>query len=553
MGKIPNIGIYLRTIRYLKLRQILGRIWFYIGRYARVSEQPLQRRDVSYAEWSEPVRREVSMTAATRFRFLNQEFDISDLGWDHPSLQRLWRYNLHYFDDLNAWDSDTRAEWHRDLLIKWVRQNPPFYGTGWEPYPTSVRIVNWVKWVMAGNELPHECLHSLAIQARWLRRRLETHLLGNHLFVNAKALVFAGFFFDGEEAMEWLEKGVSIVDQQMKEQILRDGGHFERSTMYHALVLEDVLDLRNIFQAFRGSVPPKHYKISESWWVYIEDMFKWMSAMCHPDGEISFFNDAAMGIAPTLQQLQRYAVSLGIYVKGIQSNELTVLADSGYIRASRDRAVVLIDVANVGPEYLPGHAHADTLSFEMSLGEQRVFVNSGTSCYEAGNERQKQRSTRSHNTVEVDGQDSTEVWSSFRVGRRAYPKGLRIQRAEDVEIICSHDGYQRAFGGVLHERAWKLGRGRLVVEDRIKGSFNGAVARLHLHPEIRFKIVDSDEEQIGTAILTLPNGEEMTLKVIGGGVTQEPSNWYPRFGTCIPNTCIVIHFKGSVMKVECYW
>ena len=81
-------------------------------------------------------------------------------------VEKLWRYNLHYFDDLNAFDADSRKHWHTDLLLRWVRENPPGAGTAWEPYPTSLRIVNWIKWALAGNELPHECVTSLAVQAR---------------------------------------------------------------------------------------------------------------------------------------------------------------------------------------------------------------------------------------------------------------------------------------------------------------------------------------------------------------------------------------------------
>ena len=85
--------------------------------------------------------------------------------------------------------------------------------------------------------------------------------------------------------------------------------------------------------------------------------------------------------------------------------------------------MALLDVAPVGPDYLPGHAHADTLSFELSLFGQRVLVNSGTSQYEAGPERSRQRGTAAHNTVIVDGHDSSEVWAGFRVARRASSRG----------------------------------------------------------------------------------------------------------------------------------
>ena len=95
------------------------------------------------------------------------------------------------------------------------------------------------------------------------------------------------------------------------------------------------------------------------------------------------------------------------------------LISSGYVRMEMKSAVLLIDFADIGPKYLPGHAHADSLSFELSLFKQRIFVNSGVSTYASGRARHFERSTAAHNTVTVDKLDSSEVWSSFRVGRKA--------------------------------------------------------------------------------------------------------------------------------------
>src|SRR5439155_3503852 len=92
-------------------------------------------------------------------------------------------------------------------------------------------------------------------QARWLRGRLEHHLLGNHLWANAKALVFAGAWFEGAEAERWLDTGVRLLRREFAEQILADGGHFERSPMYHAIALADVLDLCALDIALPGVLP----------------------------------------------------------------------------------------------------------------------------------------------------------------------------------------------------------------------------------------------------------------------------------------------------------
>ena len=156
---------------------------------------------------------------------------------------KLWLYNLHYFDGLAASADDEHRALQRRLVARWIAENPPGHGNGWEPYPISLRLVNWIKWSLSGEALDRAWLASLAVQARWLARHIEWHLLGNHLLANAKALLFAGLFFDGPEAWRWFEQGLSIYEREIPRQILADGGHFELSPMYHAIILEDFLDV----------------------------------------------------------------------------------------------------------------------------------------------------------------------------------------------------------------------------------------------------------------------------------------------------------------------
>ena len=120
--------------------------------------------------------------------------------WNNSSWAKLWLYNLHYFDDLTAINSRKRAGWHNFILEKWIDENQVGKGNGWEPYTISLRIVNWIKWSLSGNELNKNHIISLNTQVHYLTKNLETHLLGNHLFANAKALIFAGLFF--EEMMQ---------------------------------------------------------------------------------------------------------------------------------------------------------------------------------------------------------------------------------------------------------------------------------------------------------------------------------------------------------------
>ena len=491
------------------------------------------------------------MVGAGQFVFVGQEGSLQEHGWDGPQRDKLWRYNQHYFDDLNAMGAPQRHAWHLALLKDWLDHNPPGKGNGWEPYPTSLRIVNWVKWALAGNQLPHECAHSLAVQARWLRKRLEWHLLGNHLFANAKALVFAGSFFEGPEAESWLQTGWHILARELPEQVLADGGHFERSTMYHALALEDVLDLLNVCRVYPSATGASGAKQAQELQQTAARMQQWLHAMCHPDGEIGFFNDAALGIAPAVAELDAYAARLRVEGgAAVHSSSCVALQPSGYLRLQAGDAVALLDVAPVGPDYLPGHAHADTLSFEFSLGMQLVLVNSGTSCYGQGPERLRQRGTAAHNTVVVEGEDSSKVWGGFRVARRARVQELHTTAEGDrATVAASHDGYTRLRRGLVHRRRWDLQPGRLVVEDELGVSDATGEARFHLPPGVQASAVTDPRR----GRLVLPDGREIRWIAELGEPVVVASTWHPRFGASIPSQCLRVRLVGGRCRVVFGW
>jgi len=544
------------TVRYLHLGQIYGRIAFRLFRPAPdLAPAPTLR--VRYGNFQLPARRLPSLIGSDVFFFLNETGSLANHGWDDPGKAKLWRYNQHYFDDLNSTDALQRTAWHLCLLSDWINKNVPGKGSGWEPYPTSLRIVNWIKWVLAGNELSNLALDSLAIQARWLVRRLEYHLLGNHLFANAKALIFAGCFFSGKEAAVWLKTGLDILEKEIPEQILADGGQFERSTMYHALAVEDMLDLLNVLGQLVRS-PDEHsnsllkpiVEAQEAIEQRLPPMLRWMNIMRHPDGEIAFFNDAAFGIAPSCDELLQYAARLGIEPGYLSENQAMVLQQSGYVRLSNPLACLLFDAAPIGPDYVPGHAHADTLSIELSLFGKRVFVNSGTSEYGVSTERHRQRGTAAHNTVEINNENSSEVWSGFRVARRAYPYAQRLETDDEIQVYSAwHSGYQRLSPPVSVGRRLQLQPGSLLIEDMIEGPFKSAVSRFHCHPTVTVTRISAARLQ-----LTLPGGQIVLLQVEGDAdVSIQPVTWHPRFGVTEPNQCIVISMLANKLITQLEW
>ncbi|MCC5870740.1 MAG: alginate lyase family protein [Gammaproteobacteria bacterium] len=525
--------LYWHTLRHLRPVQIYGRLWFRVSRpKPDLSPPPNLRR--GRGAWLAPAETAPSLVGPGQFVLLDQPGSLAELGWDGSQRDKLWRYNQHYFHDLNARNAGRRATWHRELLLDWVDQNPPGTGTGWEPYPTSLRMVNWIKWALAGNALPAACVRSLAVQARWLTGRLETHLLGNHLFANAKALVFAGLYFEGLEADRWLRLGLDILDREVPEQILADGGHFERSPMYHALALEDMLDLCNVGSAYISKLDDFGRHQLEQWQARLPLMCAWLNAMSHPDGEIALFNDAALGVAPSPQQLNDYADRLGISKHHI-SGQVFYMEDSGYVRISLNDVVLLIDVAPVGPDYLPAHAHADTLSFELSLSGERTIVNGGTSRYGRGPLREAERGTAAHSTVQIDGENSSEVWAGFRVGRRARTFDVSVRQDGDAVVVdAAHDGYKRLPGRPVHRRQWRIRRGSLEVNDSIEGRYTSAVARFHMHPDVKTLACENNDGE------SRSGQSKIQWASSASGVRIRPGVWHPKFGVEEPNECIEV-------------
>jgi len=483
--------------------------------------------------WETVARVRQSLLDESTVRFLNETGPARD--WQNLDKTYLWIYNLHYFDDLHAEGAAQRAELHRDWIAHWIANNPPMVAPGWEPYPSSLRIVNWLQWLLAGNEPVEGMARSLVEQTHVLNQQLEYHLLANHLLANAKALVFAGCCFQGEGAAGWLQTGLELIQEQYAEQILPDGAHFELSPMYHSIMLMDVLDLIQLGNCFPDSLLSEAVPSLRE---YAQLMVDWLQGMLHPDGEIPFFNDAAFGIAPTPESICTYAVKLGIeqYIpeEGIQFH-----GDSGYIAFRQHDQVALLDLAQVGPQYNAGHAHADTLSFEWSLFGQRVLVNSGTGEYGQSEERDRQRGTAAHNTVAVNEEDSSEVWEGFKVGARARPLDVSVETEGDVTIArASHDGYKRLWGGVIHTREWRAQAGELLVQDTLIGKGHFAYAYFHFHPSIQFTLAG------GGFVLTLPGGQQVDITVEGGRPSLEVGSWHPEFGLREANQKLVIEFTA---------
>jgi uncharacterized heparinase superfamily protein len=520
---LRKILLYWNTLRFIRFKQVFGRFKKNFTPKPKIRRNIKVQKSVISGHWQKPASRDIRMVSENHFRFLNESYAInSPEDWNNSSLKKLWLFNLHYFDDLTSFDAFSRKKLHHNLIQRWIDENIMGVGTGWESYPTSLRIVNWIKWALAGNELESEWLISLRIQTEWLSKNLETHLLGNHLFANAKALVYSSLFLEESIKDNFYDKGINIINRELNEQVLHDGGNFELSTMYHIIFLEDLIDLVNIHRAYNKNLPDTLKK-------KIIKMIEWMDLMSHPDGKISFFNDASFGITPSIVEIKEYAKRLNLQSKVNLESDFSFfdLPNSGYSRVQSEAAVAIIDRGAIGPKYLPAHAHADTLSFELSLFGQRVVVNSGTSTYEDSVERHNQRSTLSHSTISIDNQNSSEVWSSFRVARRAniFNRKQTVKK-DQICLSASHDGYKRLIGKPLHKREWLFKNQSLIVTDIINGNgIHSILSVIPIHPDI--EII----KKLSDSVILNVNNHKVILEFKGNGVLSiEESDYHPEFG-----------------------
>lgn len=523
MGFICKIGLYFRTIRYLKPIQITSRIKRYIFSVkADLSPAP-QVRKIECDNFSY-IRKPVSFLAQNKFDFLNISKTVRSKGdWNDETTPKLWLYNLHYFDGLLA--EATPHELKKKIIETWIKNNPPGTGNGWEPYPISLRIVNWIKWVLCGNKLSVSAEQNLATQARYLENTLEYHLLGNHLFVNIKALVFAGIYFEGEEANRWLSLGLRELNKEIPEQFLNDGAHFELSPTYHALLTEDILDIINLLTIASIDVPVL-------WKDTAKKALRWLQIMTRPDGYPPFFNDAAQGISPRFEDILNYARKLDIQPDMYKTGILEFLSDSGYFRYDNDNYNIIGDIGQIGASYQPAHVHCDMLSFEVFTKGAPFIVNTGISTYDVGSLRNSQRGTGAHNTVQINDLEQSEIWGGFRVGRRA----LIVKRAVGENYIeASHDGFKK--NGAIHGRRFTFLNKSILIADTISGYDGLSVSRIHFHPDFTPKIY-KDKVIVGHIEFSFENAASISLG---------DYNYAPEFNKLVPAKVLEIEFSNILV------
>ena len=547
---VERVMLTVRTARYLSASQM----FYYALRRglpdARFKPLPAPARRRNLFKVA-PLATPASLLLRHTFRFLNQTQSLQrpdgGIDWLPTQMPRLWCYHLHYFDFLRQ--ADVGCADKLQLVQDWVHGNPPGTKPAWEPYTCSLRIVNWVMWL--DRELkadpPQAILDSLYDQVRWLGRNVEKHILANHYFENLKALWFGTAFFHGP-LTEALRKKISDeLINQIEEQFLQDGGHFERSPQYNCRMLENLLDLFNLTSP---STEALSVELCRHLTPRIERALHWIQTISFPDGAIPLFGDSTFEAAPCAGELTGYAMQLSLRTKLAErhSPSLIDLRQSGLFGCRSSHDMLIITCGDASPAYQPGHAHCDLLSYELMLKGKRIIVDSGVCEYEPGERRDYVRSTRAHNTIVVDGADQSEVWDAFRMARRARTLSAHAN-LEDTDF-----GFEGAFCGfptlpypITHQRniaaRWSRERDGITsvqIDDLLSGEGTSDIrSYIHLHPDISIRDVGPGQVDLcldSVPVASIRFDPEIHCKT-------EIHTHCPKFGVSIPNSVLVFSLR----------
>ncbi|MFB4167256.1 heparinase II/III family protein [Virgibacillus sp. JSM 102003] len=527
-----KIKLYVNTIKYLKPSQIyyrlsnrLKRELYKKGLLKIKVPNELKVKDsfdylVPELEFSREYLRRFDTDGIFngQFTFINitNKVKLSN-AWNSKELQHLWRYNLHYFEYLyklayeysEGENPDQYFDKYKALINNWIDYNPFAVGDGWHSYTISLRITNWISTyqifkdrIVIDNDFNKRFKESLYLQYKFLQRNLEKDVLGNHYFENIKALIIGSIYFEETKVKEKFKRELL---EQLKEQILEDGMHFELSPMYHKIILEDLIKIAYWL---------KDDLIYNQLIHFIQKMIDVTYSIEDGLGKTPEFNDSTDGISKNYKSLLE---TCRLYFALEPQNKFSFEKSGFYIIEDQYKKLIF-DTGDICPTYLPAHAHCDALSFELSMNGLPVIVNSGTYRYENGKWRDYFRSTKAHNTVSVSNQEQSQFWGSFRVAKRLE----KIRRKQFVyKDIQFYVGEYVSYQGAKHKRyIGHIDENTIIVLDYVKSVYKEKInSFLHFIPATKF-VIDNDTVHVVSG----KNSIEITA--VGTSEIDIEKGWY---------------------------
>jgi Heparinase II/III-like protein/Heparinase II/III N-terminus len=481
------------------------------------------------------LRRRIEQLTAGVFDFVGQRraSAMADV-WAGPHPTPLWAFNLHYLAPVLELSAGGREDLAARMLASWRGAHDHRWDpVAWHPYPSSMRLGNVVLAASLAGGIPlgPGLQGWVARHARYLAGHLEYDLRGNHLLENARALLLASAVVDAPQAPAWAALARTILQVEVPEQILPDGAHFELSPMYHAIVLQRLLEMAAVL----GDEDPLTRDVLAP---AIARAARFLDAILCPDDDIPLLGDSARDGAPRARVLLDLARAYTTPTPRRAAPTLETFPDSG-IHVWRSSTVwAILDAGPVCPPYLPGHGQADSLTVEVWVRGVCVVTDPGTHEY-TGPERAWNRSSRAHSTVTLDDQDTSEVWASFRLGGRARMSDVAVDGLAVSATMVPWNASARCRRTVRF--ADEHGGALDIRDDVAVPGVRRARSRLHLDPRVR--LIDGLRADGRVAVVETDRGR---VRITAHHPMRlEPARCSRRLGLVEPTTILVQDLRPS--------
>ncbi len=400
----------------------------------------------------------------------------------------------------------------------------PHRSSAWRADIAARRTISWISQSPlllegADSDFYRLFVRSIGRHVAFLKSEMRDGVRGEARLFTAIALAQATLCSDGYASLQ--KRAGKWLDEELKRQILADGGHIGRNPKTIIELLLDLLPLRQAYSA-RNFTPPAEIAGA------IDRMMPMVRLFRHPDSSIALFNGMGVTEPDVLATLLTYDDARG--------QAILNAPHSGYQRLEGDDLVLVMDAGAPPSADFSSAAHAGSLSFELSAHGHRLVVNCGAPG-QHGALREAARLTAAHSTLTLADQSSAFI--PYEAGGRDWMEGKiligpspiiakRLDEEEACSVEATHDGYAAAFG-LLHTRnvlvftngARVEGRDRLTPAGR-RGQDAPYAIRFHLHPSVRAGRI---ENGLG-ALLVTPGGEQWTFHAGGAQVDIEESAFF---------------------------
>jgi hypothetical protein len=381
----------------------------------------------------------------------------------------------------------------------------------------AIRLINWsIAWQLLGgaSSALFGGREGHVFRDRWLRcvyqhvqaicgKLSRFSSANNHLIGEAAGVWIASITWGYWPQMRrWGRRCGRILEAEAIRQNAEDGGNREQAFAYQQFVLDFLLLAGLAGRAVGEDFSPRY-------WQRIEAMLSFLAAIMDVAGQVPMVGDADDGYVVQLSPEPQFdnfrsllatgavlfdrmdfagkaggidhktrwllgsqAVEYERRLPGPVADRISEGVDepaaasprrafhqSGYFLLgdgfdTPDEVRMLVDAGPLGYLSLAAHGHADALSVVLSVGGREVLVDPGTYAYHTEPQwRRYFRSTRAHNTVEVDGQDQSSQSGNFMWSRQANARCLQFQmNAVRQSFVGEHDGYRALGDPVTHRR-----------------------------------------------------------------------------------------------------